>query len=93
VLEAAADSSAAASSDATNATGPGIDGRGRADSAGVRDWLTPAQAAELLGVGSEAVRAALRRGPLAGERRATGWRIRRADVESYSERRRHGPTR
>lgn len=92
VLDAAAGSPDSGSSDNRAATVAGANGRDRADSAAVAPWLTPAEAAGLLGTGAEAVRAAIRRGRLPGTRRPTGWAVRRADIEAYDGRRRRDRT-
>lgn len=46
-------------------------------------WVSPAQAAVILGISTVAVRSALRSGRLAGQRTEAGWRVDAVDVARY----------
>jgi hypothetical protein len=55
--------------------------------AGPARWVTPAQAAAVLGLKPDSVRRALRKGLIAGHRHECGWRLDAREVTRYKGRR------
>jgi excisionase family DNA binding protein len=56
------------------------------------DWITPREAAEMLGVTQHHVRFMARAGTIEGRKFGYAWMIKRASVEAYAESYRHpGP--